>query len=82
MGKRGRTTIGWEPILNCGLTSDAPAMNWKGGGKEAASQGRDGVMTRTTIVTLIITNQAMSQGGGQIITDRTESIALPAGRGF
>jgi hexosaminidase len=41
----GKTMIGWSEILQGGLAKNAVVMDWIGGGKEAASQGHDVVMT-------------------------------------
>ena len=41
----GRTLIGWSEILQGGLAQNAAVMDWIGGGREAASQGHDVVMT-------------------------------------
>jgi hexosaminidase len=45
----GRRLIGWDKVLDGGLTSDAAIMSWKGirGGTAAAGQGHDVVMTPT-----------------------------------
>jgi hypothetical protein len=45
---RGKTLIGWSEILQGGLAQNAVVMDWIGGGKEAASQGHDVVMTPNT----------------------------------
>ncbi|HEY4415518.1 MAG TPA: family 20 glycosylhydrolase [Verrucomicrobiae bacterium] len=42
---QGRTLIGWSEILQGGLAQNAVVMDWIGGGREAASQGHDVVMT-------------------------------------
>jgi hexosaminidase len=44
----GRTMIGWSEILQGGLAQNATVMDWIGGGREAASQGHDVVMTPTS----------------------------------
>jgi len=41
----GKTLMGWSEILQGGLAQNAAVMDWIGGGKEAASQGHDVVMT-------------------------------------
>ena len=41
----GRTILGWSEILQGGLAQNAAVMDWIGGGREAASQGHDVVMT-------------------------------------
>lgn len=41
----GRRLIGWSEILRGGLAPNAMVMDWIGGGKEAASQGHDVVMS-------------------------------------
>ncbi len=45
---KGKTLIGWSEILQGGLAQDATVMDWIGGGREAASQGHDVVMTPTS----------------------------------
>lgn len=47
MGKR---IIGWDEILECGVTPTATVMSWRGpeGGKQAAMMGNDVVMTPNT----------------------------------
>ena len=42
---RGRTLVGWSEILQGGLATNAVVMDWIGGGREAASEGHDVVMT-------------------------------------
>ena len=44
---RGKTLIGWSEILQGGLAQNAAVMDWIGGGRDAASQGHDVVMTPT-----------------------------------
>ena len=41
----GKTLLGWSEILQGGLAQNAAVMDWIGGGREAASQGHDVVMT-------------------------------------
>lgn len=43
----GRKMIGWDEILDCGVTATANIMSWRGpeGGIEAARRGNDVVMT-------------------------------------
>lgn len=41
----GHTLIGWSEIMEGGLASNAVVMDWKGGGREAAIEGHDVVMT-------------------------------------
>ena len=52
MGKfinsRGKTLIGWSEIRQGGLAQNAVVMDWIGGGREAASEGHDVVMSPTT----------------------------------
>jgi hexosaminidase len=43
----GKTPVGWSEILQAGLAQNAVVMDWIGGGREAASQGHDVVMTPT-----------------------------------
>ena len=45
---KGKTLIGWSEILQGGLAQNAAVMDWIGGGREAASQGHDVVMTPTS----------------------------------
>jgi hexosaminidase len=44
---KGKTLIGWSEILQGGLAQNAAVMDWIGGGREAASQGHDVVMSPT-----------------------------------
>ena len=44
----GKTILGWSEILQGGLAQNAAVMDWIGGGREAASQGHDVVMTPTS----------------------------------
>jgi len=48
VNSQGKTLIGWSEILQGGLAQNAVVMDWIGGGKEAASQGHDVVMTPTS----------------------------------
>ncbi|MDE6331948.1 MAG: family 20 glycosylhydrolase, partial [Muribaculaceae bacterium] len=45
--ERGRKVIGWDEILEGGITPDAIVMSWRGteGGKAAAEAGHDAIMT-------------------------------------
>ena len=43
----GKTPVGWSEILQGGPAQNAVVMDWIGGGREAASQGHDVVMTPT-----------------------------------
>ena len=43
----GKTLLGWSEILQGGLAQNAAVMDWIGGGREAASQGHDVVMSPT-----------------------------------
>ena len=45
---KGKTIIGWSEILQGGLAQNAAVMDWIGGGREAARQGHDVVMTPTS----------------------------------
>ena len=45
---KGKTLIGWSEILQGGLAQNATVMDWIGGGREAASEGHDVVMTPTS----------------------------------
>ncbi|UKM64513.1 glycoside hydrolase family 20 protein [Flavobacteriaceae bacterium GSB9] len=47
VNSKGRKIIGWDEILEGGLAPDATVMSWRGteGGKEAAQQGHDVIMT-------------------------------------
>lgn len=50
LGKKGRRMIGWDEILEGGLTPGAAVMSWRGseGGLAAAAAGHDVVMSPTT----------------------------------
>lgn len=50
LGRRGRQLIGWDEILEGGLTPGATVMSWRGvaGGIAAAEAGHDVVMAPTT----------------------------------
>jgi hexosaminidase len=43
----GKTPIGWSEIIEGGLPPNAAVMDWKGGAVEAATSGRDVVMSPT-----------------------------------
>lgn len=47
LNKNGRKLVGWDEILEGGLSPNATVMSWRGieGGIEAAKQGHDVVMT-------------------------------------
>ena len=47
LASKGRKIIGWDEILEGGVSKDATVMSWRGpeGGKAAASQGNDVIMT-------------------------------------
>jgi hexosaminidase len=47
LATKGRAVIGWDEILEGGLSGDATVMSWRGteGGVEAAKLGHDAVMT-------------------------------------
>ncbi len=49
LARRGRKMIGWDEIMEGGLTPGAVVMSWRGeeGGKQAAELGHDAVMTPT-----------------------------------
>ncbi len=49
LNERGRVIIGWDEILEGGLSTNATVMSWRGidGGIEAAKQGHDAIMTPT-----------------------------------
>jgi hexosaminidase len=51
---KGKKLIGWDEILEGGISPDATVMSWRGekGGIEAAKQNHDVVMTPTTYVYL------------------------------
>ena len=53
---KGKKLLGWDEILEGGISPGATVMSWRGikGGIEAAHMGHDVVMTPTTFVTLII----------------------------
>lgn len=46
LNAKGRKIIGWDEILNCGISQTATVMSWRGakGGKEAALRGNDVIM--------------------------------------
>ena len=44
----GKTLLGWSEILQGGVAQNAAVMDWIGGGREAASQGHDVVMSPTS----------------------------------
>ncbi len=44
----GKTLIGWSEIARGGLAKNAIVMDWIGGGREAAADGHDVVMTPTS----------------------------------
>ena len=48
INSRGKTLIGWSEIRQGGLAQNAVVMDWIGGGREAASEGHDVVMSPTT----------------------------------
>lgn len=48
INKKGKTLIGWSEIRQGGLAKNAVVMDWIGGGREAASAGRDVVMSPTS----------------------------------
>jgi hexosaminidase len=52
INSRGKQIIGWDEILEGGLTPNATVMSWRGeeGGIEAAKQNHDVIMTPTTYV--------------------------------
>ena len=47
INSKGKKMMGWDEILQCGLTGDAVVMSWQGtkGGIEAAKQGHKVVMS-------------------------------------
>ncbi len=49
LNAHGRVIIGWDEILEGGLSENATVMSWRGidGGIEAAKQGHDAIMTPT-----------------------------------
>ena len=54
--KKGKKLIGWDEILEGGISPEATVMSWRGmrGGIEAAKMGHDVVMTPTTYASLRI----------------------------
>jgi hexosaminidase len=50
LSARGRTLVGWDEIIEGGMTPGAVVMSWRGvkGGIEAARQGHNVVMTPTS----------------------------------
>jgi hexosaminidase len=51
---KGKKLIGWDEILEGGLTPNAAVMSWRGmsGGIQAAKMGHEVVMSPTTFVYL------------------------------
>ncbi len=47
LNAKGRKIIGWDEVLDAGVTPTATIMSWRGpaGGKRAAKQGNDVIMT-------------------------------------
>lgn len=83
---RGRTLVGWDEIIEGGLTPGAVVMSWRGvkGGIEAARHGHDVVMTPTSH-TYFDYYQSSDPGeplaiGGLITLDKVYSFdPVPAG---
>ncbi len=50
LASRGKALVGWDEILEGGLSPNATVMSWRGvsGGIDAARQGHDVIMTPTT----------------------------------
>ncbi|MCD8312666.1 MAG: beta-N-acetylhexosaminidase [Bacteroidales bacterium] len=50
LNEKGRKIIGWDEVLDAGVTPTATVMSWRGaiGGKRAAAQGNDVIMTPNT----------------------------------
>jgi len=50
LNSKGRRIIGWDEILEGGVTETATIMSWRGskGGQDAAKQGNDAVMSPST----------------------------------
>jgi hexosaminidase len=46
----GKTPIGWSEAIRGGMTTNLVVMDWIGGGKKAAEQGHDAVMTPSSPV--------------------------------
>ena len=46
----GRTPIGWSEAIRGGITTNLVVMDWIGGGKKAAAQGHDAIMTPSSPV--------------------------------
>jgi len=45
---QGRTLVGWSEIRQGGLARNAVVMDWIGGGREAANEGHDVIMSPTS----------------------------------
>lgn len=58
LNEHGREIIGWDEMLEGGLTTNATVMSWRGvaGGVEAAKQGHYAIMTPTAPLISTITN--------------------------
>ena len=69
LNKNGRSLIGWDEILEGGLSANATVMSWRGekGGIEAAKLGHDVVMSPGTYVYL---DHAQAKDG------KTEPLAI------
>ncbi|HEX3627207.1 MAG TPA: family 20 glycosylhydrolase [Verrucomicrobiae bacterium] len=46
----GKTPIGWSEAIRGGITTNLVVMDWIGGGKKAAEQGHDAIMTPSSPV--------------------------------
>lgn len=46
----GKTPIGWSEIMRGGLATNVVVMDWIGGGKKAAEEGHDAIMTPSSPV--------------------------------
>jgi hexosaminidase len=64
LARKGRRMIGWDEILEGGLTPGAAVMSWRGiqGGMAAAQAGHDVVMSPTTHCYL---DYAQAKGAGE-----------------
>ncbi len=67
LNARGRKIIGWDEILDAGVTPTATIMSWRGpaGGKRAAKQGNDVIMTPNIYLYLDYYQTDDPQGKGE-----------------
>lgn len=70
LNNKGRKIIGWDEILESGVSKDATIMSWQGemGGEKAAKQGNDAIMTPSAYLYFnfyqgVAENEPLSIGG-------------------